>query len=549
MRKRLLCAVLSMMMLCAAPLALASEEDPLGLKEYCVRGDGYVSEWCYNPPITVSTVKSQPDNLYFEDGQDWEYNYWSVMQENEVGVKTTFDWVVANAQYETKLNLSIASGDLPDYFECNGVQLRNVIEAGLAVDMTDLYDQYASDFLKECVAADPNALTSASSEGRLYALPQPGEPYMNGGTSMYLRSDWMKQLGKEAPKTADELIELAYAFLNDDPDGNGEKDTFGLYMDNDLNGVNAFANMYQLHPNIWVVDDQGKVSWGGLDEGMKPVLEKIAKLYADGVIDHEFTVKDPTKASEDIAAGKHGLYFGGWPAGYWPLNLSIPNDADADWEAYPLVSGTDQPATLSAPFATTRYYVTTESCKNPEVVINLANWSLNSGYVQKLQLIEPREDPTLHGRMNGYAGFQYEPAYKNLDIQQRLLKWQQTGDDSQLWPDDMDNWNTQQLFYSDHDQNGFSHKVTFGNEHSGLSTVQYYMDNQMFVDDAYAAAPPESMTENWSTLLALQNETYTKIITGEPVDATFDAFVDQWKAAGGDQITSEINEWYAANHG
>ena len=219
--------------------------------------------------------------------------------------------MVANAQYETKLNLSIASGDLPDYFECNGVQLRNMIEAGLAVDMTDLYDQYAPDFLKECVAADPNALTSASSEGGLYALPQPGEPYMNGGTSMYLRSDWMKQLGKEAPKTADELIELAYAFLNDDPDGNGEKDTFGLYMDNDLNGVNAFANMYQLHPNIWVVDDQGKVSWGGLDEGMKPVLEKIAKLYADGVIDHEFTVKDPTKASEDIAAGKHGLYFGG----------------------------------------------------------------------------------------------------------------------------------------------------------------------------------------------------------------------------------------------
>lgn len=45
MRKRLLCAVLSMMMLCVAPLALASEEDPLGLKEYCVRGDGYVSEW------------------------------------------------------------------------------------------------------------------------------------------------------------------------------------------------------------------------------------------------------------------------------------------------------------------------------------------------------------------------------------------------------------------------------------------------------------------------------------------------------------------------
>lgn len=38
MRKRLLCAVLSMMMLCAAPLALASEADLPGLKECIERG-------------------------------------------------------------------------------------------------------------------------------------------------------------------------------------------------------------------------------------------------------------------------------------------------------------------------------------------------------------------------------------------------------------------------------------------------------------------------------------------------------------------------------
>jgi putative aldouronate transport system substrate-binding protein len=37
-----------------------------------------------------------------------------------------------------------------------------------------------------------------------------------------------------------------------------------------------------------------------------------------------------------------------------------------------------------------------------------------------------------------------------------------------------------------------------------------------------------------------------KVVCGEkPLDA-FDAWVKDWKASGGDQITAEVNAWYKA---
>ena len=38
---------------------------------------------------------------------------------------------------------------------------------------------------------------------------------------------------------------------------------------------------------------------------------------------------------------------------------------------------------------------------------------------------------------------------------------------------------------------------------------------------------------------------FIKIILGEPIDA-FDKFVEDWKKLGGDQMTQEVNDWYAS---
>ena len=50
------------------------------------------------------------------------------------------------------------------------------------------------------------------------------------------------------------------------------------------------------------------------------------------------------------------------------------------------------------------------------------------------------------------------------------------------------------------------------------------------------------MGSRWSSLEKMEMETVLKIITGEQDISTFDTFVEEWKKAGGDTITEEVNE-------
>lgn len=52
----------------------------------------------------------------------------------------------------------------------------------------------------------------------------------------------------------------------------------------------------------------------------------------------------------------------------------------------------------------------------------------------------------------------------------------------------------------------------------------------------------DSMGSRWSSLEKMEMETVLKIITGEKDISEFDSFVEQWKSAGGDRITEEVNE-------
>lgn len=54
-----------------------------------------------------------------------------------------------------------------------------------------------------------------------------------------------------------------------------------------------------------------------------------------------------------------------------------------------------------------------------------------------------------------------------------------------------------------------------------------------------------TMEKKWTNLKKKEDEIFMKIIIGEePVDS-FDTFVKEWKAEGGDEITAEVQE--AAN--
>ena len=59
----------------------------------------------------------------------------------------------------------------------------------------------------------------------LYGIPS-GNAERIPSQFLWIRKDWLDKLGLDVPKTLDDVVEVARAFKNDDPDGNGVDDTW-----------------------------------------------------------------------------------------------------------------------------------------------------------------------------------------------------------------------------------------------------------------------------------------------------------------------------------
>jgi multiple sugar transport system substrate-binding protein len=62
-----------------------------------------------------------------------------------------------------------------------------------------------------------------TSDGKYHAVP-----WSTQANVTLIRKDWREKLGKPVPKTHEELLDLARAFTTQDPDGNGQADTYGI---------------------------------------------------------------------------------------------------------------------------------------------------------------------------------------------------------------------------------------------------------------------------------------------------------------------------------
>jgi len=121
MKKRFASLLLVVAMLVIAIPAFA-DDDPLGLYDYVMESNGgWTSAYKYDEPITITSGLAASETVWYEEGQDQEYNVQLMMIYAELGINIDYVWAVASSEYETKLNLSIGSGDIPDFF-------RSVIE-------------------------------------------------------------------------------------------------------------------------------------------------------------------------------------------------------------------------------------------------------------------------------------------------------------------------------------------------------------------------------------------------------------------------------------
>lgn len=216
--------------------------------------------------------------------------------------------------YAAKLLTLAASGSFPDitYINFNqnglynGAGFEKVISEGAFLDLT----QYLSgDGLK----AFPNlqkipALTweGSSFQGKLYGVPYPILA-VNGQLGMY-RKDWAQKLGVDNPKNADEVLKMFVAFTDQDPDGDGKKNTFGL----DALRQSMWMGMFRA-PNNWRLNSDGTLQKDFETDEYKAALEFTNKLWKKGAIYPDALTVTLNQQQVLLHSGKTGFFTqGGW---------------------------------------------------------------------------------------------------------------------------------------------------------------------------------------------------------------------------------------------
>ena len=177
-----------------------------------------------NEPITLDVLIQIQDSQSLADPKDMP-----ALQRLEelTGIKAEYE-LVKKADWDTKLNLRLATNDYPDVI----MSIRGTVDQeeygvsqNVLLPLEDLVDQYMPTY-KELVASQESDSTSAqlASDGHRYTLAFKWGGEYKADSVFFINQKWLDALKLEAPTDVESLTEVLRAFRDGDPNGNGEKD-------------------------------------------------------------------------------------------------------------------------------------------------------------------------------------------------------------------------------------------------------------------------------------------------------------------------------------
>ncbi|WP_460796460.1 extracellular solute-binding protein [Microbacterium sp. GXF0217] len=236
------------------------------------------------------------------------------------GTEVDFQWV-PDASKDEKINAALASDTLADITSLTNstnTSVRQALKSGQFWDVEPYLEDY-----ENLSQIDEKTLASARVDGHLYGVPFQ-KPVARYG--VLVRQDWLDNLGLEAPHTIEELSEVAVAFTQDDPDGNGKDDTTGFIdrLESFKLGFKTLAGFFGAGNNF-VVEDDEVIPTFQTDE-FKEAMEWYRGLYEQGAVNGEFVTMQKQNQQDAIAQGKGGIVVTGLFEAKNYMNLATSAD-------------------------------------------------------------------------------------------------------------------------------------------------------------------------------------------------------------------------------
>lgn len=173
---------------------------------------------CSSDDNTASSEKDQSLEVWTRSTPEAAASYQLVFDAFTEKTGVTIDYQ-AITEFDTQLQARASQKDLPDVLINDAGSLGNYVSQGFVLPIDRDSIEGEGDI------ADATWDENLGLDGSYYGIP-----WSRQANVTIIRKDWREKLGLEAPTTWDELSALAQAFATQDPDGNGQNDTYGMVV-------------------------------------------------------------------------------------------------------------------------------------------------------------------------------------------------------------------------------------------------------------------------------------------------------------------------------
>lgn len=436
--------------------------------------------------------------------------------EKLTNTKLTYQFFPADT-YEEKLNSALATGSLPQVTylknQATFIQMKSAIRDGQFWEI----GPYMSEF-PNLSKLKPQILDNTKVDGKLYSL-YIGRPLARQG--LIYRKDWADKLNLEAPKTVDEVVAMAKAFTEQDPDGDGKPNTIGLADRNDL-VYGAFKTIAS-----WLGTPN---NWGEKDGRLQPdftfpqyvAAMDVMKAIRDAkAMNQDFAATSKTDQVNLFTSGKAGLYIGSMQD-IDSLNKDlIKNVPTAVVDTQALIQGPNGQATTWAIPGYNNVVLFPKSAIKDEAELK-----------KVLAFFDQMMTPQIANLMFwGIEGKHYTVVDGKAKV----------ADDKDLVEREVKGYKDSVI--GEPETNGMyeSYNTLEGRIHAEEFTVE---NEKIAIHDPTAALDSPTYTEKGQELQTLITDATYQYIYGKIDKAGFDKAIEQWKSRGGDKIIEEFNAAY-----
>lgn len=506
-------------------------------------------------PIVITTSKEYDENYgKYEPGDDINENPMIQLGIDKLNIK--IDYKILGNSYEdyiNKIRLALSGADeLPDVIPVydRGL-LSEMIDSGQVKEISTELLTKMPERLKQIYQNYAETFLPVERAGKVYGLAI--SPALAETQVLFIRQDWLERLDVKAPTNLEEFEQVIAAFSTQDPDGNGKNDTYGFsYSGNGIYSTGwlgdpamIFSSMSgKFIPGNWELDAEGKLTYGSLNLGNKKALEKMQEWHQKGWIIPDAALTNDWGAMEQFQEGKVGMVIGR-PEYLLDAQKVMEDDPTAKVKAYPTIVQANGETTYQRAEVNDGWFLFNKDFDAMDTFFNYYDWlydiafgtgDFQYGYLENYD----------YDQVEGQIVFdkeQFEPAKEGQVFDPTKA----------IFTKNMPKIDSMQPYINITE--GLAPKTAIEYK------AQIAIEKQPELIEAYqiADATKESLSENkfkgaqtptmkkkWYKLQLLEKQIYTDIIYGKESISSFDTFVEKWYAEGGQEITEEVNDWYAS---